>query len=128
MREEILLWWKQAERDVKTAMNCRRSGDYYAAAFFCQQAVEKALKALYMKKKKKSSGPTHSLTFLGRETGVARGKIPFLRKLTAEYFVSRYPDALRDVPANAYTEEDIDQYLKETGEVLQWVKRQINTS
>jgi len=50
MRKEVEQWWKQAKRDLTTAKNCKNSGDYYACAFFCQQSVEKALKALYIEK------------------------------------------------------------------------------
>lgn len=43
-REEGLRWLDQAEADLKTARDCNRDGNYYAAAFFAQQAAEKALK------------------------------------------------------------------------------------
>ncbi|MDD5616159.1 MAG: HEPN domain-containing protein [Candidatus Methanoperedens sp.] len=43
-------WLIQSERDLVTAKNCARSGDFYASAFFCHQAVEKGLKALYISK------------------------------------------------------------------------------
>ena len=51
MRKEVKEWWKQAKRDLITAENCKNSEDYYACAFFCQQSVEKGLKALYIAKK-----------------------------------------------------------------------------
>ena len=51
MRKEVKEWWKQAKRDLITAENCKNSKDYYACAFFCQQSVEKSLKALYIAKK-----------------------------------------------------------------------------
>jgi len=46
MRKEIDNWWKQAEADLRSAGNRIKSEDYYLAVFSCQQAVEKALKAL----------------------------------------------------------------------------------
>lgn len=52
MREEINNWWKQALADLRSAGNSIKSGDYYLAVFCCQQAVEKALKALCMLLKK----------------------------------------------------------------------------
>lgn len=48
MRLEILRFWEQAQEDLETARYNSAGGKFYAAAFFCQQAVEKALKALYM--------------------------------------------------------------------------------
>jgi len=41
-------WLMQAVRDLETARNSLNSGDYYASAFWAQQAVEKALKALLL--------------------------------------------------------------------------------
>ncbi|MEM4948716.1 MAG: HEPN domain-containing protein [Candidatus Jordarchaeales archaeon] len=35
---------KQSKADMKTAEDCFKDGNHYASAFFCQQAVEKALK------------------------------------------------------------------------------------
>ena len=48
MRLEILRFWEQAQEDLETARYNSAGRKFYAAAFFCQQAVEKALKALYM--------------------------------------------------------------------------------
>lgn len=42
---EGLRWLEQAEADLKTARDCIDDGNYYATAFFSQQAAEKALKA-----------------------------------------------------------------------------------
>jgi len=58
MRKEVKEWWKQSKRDLITAENCKNSKDYYAGAFFCQQSVEKGLKALYIAKKRMFSGAT----------------------------------------------------------------------
>ena len=51
MAEEEMNWFKQAERDIKSAENSLISRDYYVASFLCEQAIEKALKALYLKKR-----------------------------------------------------------------------------
>lgn len=46
MREETENWWKQANRDFRSAKRIMELGEYYVNAFLSQQAVEKALKAL----------------------------------------------------------------------------------
>ena len=38
------VWWKQAERDLKSAKNSFNSKDYYVSAPLSQQAAKKALK------------------------------------------------------------------------------------
>jgi len=40
MRLEILRFWEQAQEDLETARYNSAGGKFYAAAFFCQQAVE----------------------------------------------------------------------------------------
>ena len=42
--KEGLRWLDQAFADMKTAKDCLKDGNYYATAFFAQQAAEKALK------------------------------------------------------------------------------------
>jgi len=66
MREEIENWWKQAKKDLTAANNSLKSGDYEWACFQAHQSVEKAIKALYMLKKRRSPF-THDLTKMGRE-------------------------------------------------------------
>ena len=50
MKEEIKRWTNQAYADLKSAKHSLKSKDYYLSAFMCQQAVEKILKAFYLKK------------------------------------------------------------------------------
>ena len=44
MENEFIKWLMQSEADLKTAGHSFDAEDYYAAAFWAQQAVEKALK------------------------------------------------------------------------------------
>ena len=126
MRDEILRWIDQADEELSVAKISFDNKKYFAAAFWCQQSLEKFLKALYMFKNKKSPGTTHSLTYLGRETGVSAKYNVFLRNLSSEYFFSRYPDAIEDVPYKTYSEDEINDYLKNTKEIIKWIKSEMN--
>lgn len=125
MRPEIERWFLQAVEELDTAKVCFNGRKWFAAAFWCQQAAEKALKALYLFKKKESPGTTHSLTFLGRELGVPTEFWNLLRELTKEYYISRYPDATEDVPYKIYTENDAKQYLTLSERLIKWVEQQL---
>jgi len=57
MRAEIEVWWKQAKADLQTAEVNLHQERHYAAVFFCQQAVEKALKTLVLKRKRNPQAP-----------------------------------------------------------------------
>jgi len=121
MREEAENWWKQAEYDLKAA-EYNFTGEYYGvAAFYCQQAVEKALKALYIEKRRESPGPTHSLTKLARDCGLPKEFMGALRRLTSEYYLSRYPDATEDVPFMTYEKQDVRDYLEDAKRALKWI-------
>ncbi len=98
MREEVLNWRRQAERDLESARHCFKSGDYYLCAFMCHQCVEKGLNALVMKTQRASFVPTHSLVRLGRDAKVPEELLTELRILTPEYTASRYPDAANGLP------------------------------
>ncbi len=121
MRPEAELWWTQARRDLRTAKNCHASHDYYAAVFFCQQAVEKALKAAIVHRVRELPPRTHNLVELG-DMLRASGKVrTFLMELTPQYVVTRYPDAAGgpiDALYNGYLSRGI---LTRTRGLLRWV-------
>jgi HEPN domain-containing protein len=78
MRRETSLWLEQARKDFEVAEKNLNIDEYYVTAFFCRQAVEKALKAHYIEKLKESPGTTHSLVFLASETKCLRDFLNFL--------------------------------------------------
>ena len=126
MREEISNWWKQAKRDFQTAKNSRTSGDYYASVFFCQQAVEKGLKSLYILRKGTSPGATHSLIFLAREVNVPEKYLPFVKELTPEFVITRYPDVVGETPYELYDAARADKFIGETEVFLRWLEDQMS--
>lgn len=128
MRSEIELWFRQAEEDLVTAEYNAKGSRWYAAAFFCQQGVEKALKAFFIFVKKLPPDPSHSLIYLAKETGVDRRFHRFLKELTPEYVVSRYPDVSDALPASLYDEETIADYLTRSREVVQWLGQRMGLS
>ena len=127
-RRDIRLWWKQAAHDLGTAEHNLTGERYDAAIFYCEQAVEKALKALTIHTKRLSPGPTHPLIALGRLCRVPKQFSMFLRALTSEYFLSRYPDAAGEVPYTLYDGTEAREYLRTSKELLQWVAKQLPRS
>lgn len=125
MRAEIERWVLQGKEEFDTAKISFDAKKWFAAAFWCHQAAEKILKALYIYKKKDSPGKTHSLIHLGRELNVPNEYWILLRDLTKEYYMSRYPDASEDVPYMAYTEEDAKNYIKICERLIKWAELQL---
>jgi len=125
MRKEIKNWWKQALEDLDTAKVNLNAKKYYAATFFCQQAVEKSLKALFILKKSESPGKTHSLIFLAKKINVPKKYFDLLQNLTPEFITTRYPDIVGETPYKLYNKEKTSNYIKESKKLLKWIKKQI---
>ena len=128
MREEISLWWDQAKHDLETADYLLEGDRLDAASFYFQQAVEKALKAFFIHVRQESPGPIHSLTKLARDLELPNHFRGFLRRLTGEYYLSRYPDAIGDLPFKAYDADEVREMSTLSHEVLQWLEQQISKS
>lgn len=125
MRKEVQNWLDQAADDFDAAEFNLRGGKYYVAAFLCQQAVEKALKALFLSEKKGEVPQSHSLIYLATNTGVPKRFYSFLRELTPKYVDTRYPDAAVDLPSRIYDLENTQGVLEKSREVLEWISKRL---
>lgn len=127
MRREAELWWRQAREDLQSAEVNLRAGRYYLVAFLSHQAVEKALKALYLEKLRESPGATHSLVSLGKKVGIPEELFPHLRKLAPDFVLSRYPNAAHGLPSELYDREMAEERLRLAREVLEWVEKALRS-
>lgn len=125
MRPETRLWLEQGEKDLEVAKRNHANKDYYVSVFFCQQAVEKSLKALFIEKKKLSAGTTHSLVYLGKEVEVPRKHFSLLQDLAPEFVATRYPDIADEAPYLLYNKQKSENYLERSSELLKWIHQQI---
>lgn len=91
MKEECKKWFKKAKEDLRTAKFNYRGKRYDVVAFFCQQAVEKALKALSIEKTGEFR-KIHDLKLLGKQVGLPKKYIPLCEEISLAYVYSRYPD------------------------------------
>lgn len=109
-REEGLRWLDQAQADLKTARDCAEDGNYYASAFFAQQAAEKALKGFLYSRGYRAL-ITHSVVELLEEAErLERGFGSLLdlgKELDRHYIGSRYPDFYPAGPPYKYYTEEV---------------------
>ena len=112
-------WLMQAIRDLETARNSYQSGNYYASAFWAQQAAEKALKALLLYRGKPYRG--HDLVELGYLIRDELGRTYYddLRALTMHYVTSKYPDIANATPFEIYTKADAKNTIERAGRVIE---------
>lgn len=120
--KEAVRFWEQALEDFDAARFNSKGGKFFVAAFLCQQAVEKALKAVYIARMREPPPTTHSLIHLANLVEAPRSFRRFLKELTMEYVVARYPNATDEIPARLYDAELLEDYLARTQEVLEWVR------
>ena len=127
MESRAMLWFKQAEADLKAAEHSMEHGDWFASAFWAHQAAEKALKALLLSRGKVARG--HNLLQLAEIIRVDLGmEIPedimrCLRRLNPHYTIARYPNAANAIPYQIYDREDAVEAINYSRRVLEWVRR-----
>lgn len=125
MRHETDLWWRQSKHDARTARHSHEAKDYYAAVFWCHQSVEKALKAVVIETTRSVPPRTHNLLDLARDAGLPVPFHSFIRELSPEYIVARYPDASGATPAELYDGRASRAILKKSEEVRRWARRRL---
>ena len=125
MREEVKIWWEQAETDLATAKSNLEQGIHYASVLFSQQSAEKALKALYIHLKKDIPPKTHNLVNLAKQMDAPEEIIDACADLSPEYVLTRYPDGDIGPPYQRYTARSAGRHLKLSRRVFQWVKKKM---
>ena len=120
MTEEIKRWVLQAQEDLEVAKFLFDGKKYKQASFFCQQAVEKGLKAVLLKKKR-TLIKIHDLVKLAQLVDIDVGYMPDCEKLTVVYVDTRYPDTLNNIYSQKETALDLGRAMR----ILQWVEKNI---
>ena len=126
MREEIHSWMELAESDLEVAQILHNAEKFAGAVYHCQQALEKALKALYITEVGAMFPRTHSLAEIAEPTSFPKDKVDFLRDLTAKYIDTRYPSFPTEKISDIYDEEYSRQVLITTEELVEWIRSQFN--
>jgi HEPN domain-containing protein len=122
MREEVERWLEKADEDLETAKYNLRGKMLNAAIFYSQQATEKALKALQIKKLNKFE-KIHDLVKLAESVDANKRILDLCDQINPVYSVSRYPDVI----GNKYSREEVEEILKSSKKVLEWVKEEIQS-
>lgn len=126
MDKDILPWLHLAESDLASAEMLQRGGECLNALFHLQQAVEKTLKALFIKQKSVMPPRLHALHKLAEKCGLtlSREQKLLLDDLTRSYTGSRYPETWGQRQDDV-TPEEVDQLTALTKEFLTWLKQQL---
>jgi HEPN domain-containing protein len=129
MRRETERWLRHALDDAETARVTLEGRRWAATSLHAQQAVEKALKALWVERKDNEPPRTHDLVRLGDEFDVPREWLGEFAVMTEAYLVSRYPDADVETDAGSRIEPDLaGRHLTLANEVIAWVQERLTAS
>ena len=120
MKEEVKRWMEQANADFDTAKVNFDGKRYYASVQFCQQCLEKALKALWLKEIKKEFPYIHDLTFFMKKLKLPAKFENICKDLTTAYAETRYPTDI--IPFKKFSKQDAKEILDGTKEVFEWIK------
>jgi HEPN domain-containing protein len=115
-------WAERAQYDLDTANAMFRAGRHFYVLFCCQQAVERALKAVMVQKTGELPPRLRHLLRLAEaaEVELGQGEIHFLATLSGFYIQSRSPEGIR-VPGETVTQEWAREILRKTEETVKWV-------
>ena len=115
-------WMEQAHYDLDTARAMLNARKYLYVLFCCQQAVEKALKAIIVKRMSDFPPRLHNLLRLAEIAGVKMepDREVFLGELSGYYIQTRYPEEIHSL-ARTLGHAISQDTLHKTGEVIEWL-------
>ena len=115
-------WVDQAQYDLETARAMLTSRRFLYVLFCCQQAVEKALKAVIVRRTGEMPPRVHNLLRLVEVAQVQpdQEQMRLLGELSAYYIQSRYPEEIKAAGATI-TRDIADEAMKKTEKILPWV-------
>jgi len=124
----VAYWVELAEEDLAIARDLHRSAHYLAAAYHCQQALEKMLKALVQQRQDDPPPRTHNLQELAELVGAwqsmsrtQRGK---LRRVDECGVEARYP-TVEDAPLTVVNQALSQQVLDDAEGLMTWLRERL---
>jgi HEPN domain-containing protein len=127
MRKDTANWIALAEYDLETAVHMLKTGRYLYVVFLCHLALEKMLKAHTTEVTQTIPVKTHDLIYLVKKSGLemSQAHLEFIGKINTASIPTRYPEDLQRAVSD-YPEPIVKEYLRQTQEILQWLKQHPN--
>lgn len=128
LKQKTQNWVELAQEDYEVAGHLFEKKKYLHCLFFCQQAIEKAIKALYYEKYNKTPPRKHDLMDLTESAGQIQELDDDKKNLfviLSEYYIeSRYTEDRKELAKNC-TRAVTNDILINTGDVLDWLKNKL---
>jgi len=123
MQKTIDYWLEEADEALKVADHHFEKKDYSYSLFFGHLAVEKMLKAIYVRKKGEHAPQINNLVRLAEHAGIplTPDQKDTLIKITAFTLESKYPDEKRGF-RNKANEQFTSSELTQIREIISWLR------
>lgn len=121
---QVKYWLDGSGEDISTAQILIEKERFLHGLFFCHLAMEKSLKALYVKIKDEFAPKTHNLLYLCELCGIGltEEQITFYAILMKYQITGRYPDNTALTPDGA----TVMKYYNKVKEEIQWLMLKLN--
>lgn len=128
MEKKINYWIELSDYDIDTAKALFESGRYLYVGFMSHQAIEKILKAYFVKIIHEAAPFSHSLSLLAKRSGI-EGMITdeqkdFIDMLEPLNIETRYPTHKEQL-LKSLTKERCKEILEKTRILQQWIKEKL---
>jgi HEPN domain-containing protein len=123
VKPETSEWIEVADHDIRASRVMLDEGLFQQTVFYCQQSIEKLLKAIWTEQQGVGTHPrVHNLVKLaeGLDLDVPAEHHELLVDLTDQVFPSRYPE-----PGWRYNREIAEEYYNRTLELYSWLRRHL---
>ncbi|MDT3740441.1 MAG: HEPN domain-containing protein [Candidatus Kapabacteria bacterium] len=123
INEKILYWLRISELDIPVMEHLYNSGDYHYSLFIGHLALEKILKAHFVKFNADSPPKTHDLLKLAQKSGLnlSDEQQKFLLEVNNFNIEARYPDEKLSFYLSS-TKEYATNKIKQIMELHSWLK------
>jgi HEPN domain-containing protein len=124
--KQIEYWRGSAESDIETALLLIQSSKTVEGLFFCHLAIEKILKAYYVKHTKELAPKTHKLQYLAEQSSIelSNEQKDFFGVLMQFQIEGRYPEFFPPKPSK----KDAMDLFTQTQNTLQWLIQKLQES
>ncbi len=129
MNERTTNWLEEANWDLGNANILFENDRFNTVVFHCQQAAEKAVKALLYHNK--INGWGHSIhSLLEKYKNIKNENFDNIERLALSldkhYITTRYPDALPNIaPHKAYNKQEAEIAINQAKDIINFVNKEI---
>jgi|YNPNPStandDraft_1061719.scaffolds.fasta_scaffold62567_3 HEPN domain-containing protein len=128
IEKRIDIWVQQAAHDLEAAEKNLRMSIYDYCLIGCEQAVEKILKAFYLKITGKEPPHIHVLEELVEKVDLQNELADLIVELDDYYFLVRYPGFSDEVPYQQCSEEDAKSGLEKTKKIFNIIQQKLKAT